>query len=93
MAGVKDTPLQPKGYEQIVNPAASTALTVPDGAKFALFNVSAGTAIRMRDDGTAPTATTGLRLILEDKYWYTGKLSAVRVIQQTSGTLEVLYYA
>lgn len=96
MAGTKDTPLQPMGFQQIASPAASTALTVPKGAKYAMFNISgaAGAQISFRDDGTAPTTTVGMLLTLGTNYWYTGKLDAVRVINgTTAGTLNVSYYA
>jgi len=96
LAGVKDTPLSNMGFQQIVNPAASTALTVPTGSRYALFNCSAGTIV-WRDDGTAPTATIGIIMNpltgAVQNYWYTGELAAVRVIQATSGTLNVSYYA
>ncbi len=92
---MKDTPLSPTGsYQQLVNPATSTALTVPPGARYAMLNVEGANGIRMRDDGTAPTATVGILLTAGTNYWYTGKLAAVRVIAGgAAGTLNVLYYA
>jgi hypothetical protein len=92
MAGLKDEVLEPKGYQQLVNPAAATALTVPAGTKLALFNVSAGTIV-FRDDGVDPTAGIGIILASPTNLWYTGKINKVKVIQATSGTLNVAYYA
>jgi hypothetical protein len=94
MAGQKDQSLQPLGFQQIAAPASSTALTVPAGARFAMFNVSGTQSVVFRDDGVAPTATVGIILTTGTNYWYTGKLSAVRVIQAAaSGNLNVAYYA
>ena len=93
MAGVKDQVLKPLGHQQIANPAASTALTVPDGASYAFLNCTAGTAIRMRGDAGAPTASLGCRLAAGDKLWWNGDLRSIRVIQETTGTLDVEYFA
>jgi hypothetical protein len=93
MAGVKDQSLDPKGFQQLASPASSTGLTVPAGARFAMFNVSGQTCV-FRDDGVAPTATVGMLLTVGTNYWYTGDLSAVRFIQATAGgNVNVSYYA
>lgn len=92
MAGTKDQVLLPKGHEQIANPATSTPLTVPAGAQFALLNCSAGTAIRLRGDDGAPTASLGIRLELNAKLWWNADLTKVNVIQETAGTLDVEYF-
>lgn len=94
MAGVKDTPLVPKGYQQIVNPGTSTALTVPTGSRYAMLNVEGANGVRFRDDGSAPTAAIGMLLTAGTNYWYTGVLSKVRVIAGgAAGTVNVSYYA
>jgi hypothetical protein len=50
-------------------------------------------AIRYRDDGTAPTATVGQPVAVGASVTYTGALSKVQVISQTSGAkLNVLFY-
>lgn len=98
MAGLKDSALQPMGYQQITSLGASTALTVPNGAKFALIQAEAQ-AVRYRDDGTAPTATIGMWLAPTSAtayiaLWYSGKLGSLRFIQSTAGAiLNVSYYA
>lgn len=62
MATVRPEPMKVVGFQQITSLAASTALTVPAGAKMALVSAEAQN-IRIRSDGTAPTAAIGLRLI------------------------------
>lgn len=90
MAGVKDIPLQPKGFQQLT-PAAATALTVPAGARFAMFNIDTASAT-FRDDGTDPTAAIGMILTVGTNYWYTGILQKVKFISAT-GHVNVSYYA
>lgn len=90
MPGVKDTPLSPMGYQRLT-PTVSTALTVPAGARYAMLNVETA-SVYMKDDGTAASATSGVAITAGTNYWYTGKLSAVRVFSAT-GILNVLYYA
>lgn len=49
--------------------------------------------VRLRDDGTNPTASTGLQLVPGNTYTYTGDMSAVRFIEETSSaTMEIAYY-
>ncbi len=91
MAGVKDTPLTPKGFQQITSTSA-VALTVPAGARYAMFNVGTA-AVTFRDDGTDPTTGIGMIMAVGTNYWYTGKLSAVKVICAATGVLNVSYYA
>jgi hypothetical protein len=86
------TGYSPKGYQQIVGLASSTALTVPTGATVAFIAVSTQ-AVRYRDDGTAPTATVGMPVPAGSQLMYSGSLSAVRFIQQTAtATLDISYY-
>lgn len=83
----------PLGYQQLTSIAASTALTVPAGATCALLQAE-GQIVRLRDDGTAPTASVGVELAVGAvPFPYCGALSAILVIQATSGgILNVLYY-
>jgi len=84
---------KPLGYQQIVGLVASTALTVPAGATLALV-VTEAQAVRWRDDGTAPTATIGMSLVIGALLEYGGSLAALRFIQQAAtATLNVSYYA
>ena len=72
--------------------AASTALTVPGSSTRALIMAEGG-AIRWTDDGTVPTATTGMRLLQDAALGYKGTLSALRFIRETAGgTINVQYY-
>lgn len=60
---------------------ATLALVIPEGA------------IRFRDDGTAPTAATGMALIANQPLPYTGTLSALKLISQSgSVTVGVSFY-
>lgn len=89
----QDTPL---GYQQIANTtlAASSALTAPNGAKKAVIQNNGSQPARWRDDGQAPTASTGLRLPPGDELVYEGSLSAIRLIREADGvTIDVAYYA
>lgn len=83
----------PLGYEQITSLSSATPLTVPDGADFALIRPTAQ-AVMWRDDGTAPTATVGMPLLVADSpLEYSGNLSAIKFIESTSGAkLNVSYY-
>ena len=94
MAGVKDTPLESKGFQQITVLTSSTALTVPAGARYAVIQCT-GQPVRYRDDGTAPTATIGSRILTtSDGLWYTAKLARLRFIEESAtAVLNVSYYA
>nr|DAH84771.1 MAG TPA: hypothetical protein [Caudoviricetes sp.] len=83
----------PLGYQQISSLAASTPLTVPPGANFALIDCEAQ-AVRWRDDGTAPTAAIGMPMAVADAPLdYSGNLAALRFIEQTAGAkLNISYY-
>lgn len=90
---MRDAILKPMGHEQIASPAASTALTVPAGAKYALLNCTA-VGIRLRGDAVAPTAAIGILLDPNAKLWWNGDLSKVRVIQSAAGgILDVEYFS
>lgn len=92
-ASVVDHALTPKGYEQVTGLSAVKALTVPNGAVFALIQAETQ-AVRWRDDGVNPSASVGMRMTTTDvALWYTGTLSAFRAIEETpSAKLNVSYY-
>lgn len=82
----------PKGYQQIVGLAASTALIVPAGSTYALI-ATQGQGVRWRDDGTAPTAAIGFELLIGQVMKYDATLTALRFIQEAAtATLNVSYY-
>jgi len=89
---VRDSPLEPLGFQQITTLSSSTALTVPAGARSCLIKCQTQ-AVRFRDDGTAPTATVGYPLDTTDEFFYSGKLSKLRFIEATaSASLCISYY-
>ena len=82
----------PLGYQQITSLTTSTGLSPPDNASIAEIIVEAQ-GIRYRDDGVAPTASVGMPVAAGNAFQYSGDLSAIRFIQQTSGAiLNVSYY-
>lgn len=83
----------PLGFSQITGMSASTGLgSVPAGTTRALIQAEAQT-IRWRDDGTAPTATVGMNLLVGIVLEYRGVMSAFKMIQATSGAIaNVSYY-
>ena len=81
------------GYQQITSLSASAALTVPSGATLALI-VPETQNVRWRDDGTDPTSSIGMPIVVGASLSYDGDLKNIRFIQQTaSATLNVSYYA
>lgn len=94
---VPATPVVPLGYCQLTSIDASTLVStcsggIPAGANVALLTPEAQ-AIRYRDDGTAPTAAVGQPMAVAASLLYTGTLSKLRVISQTSGAkLNVTFY-
>lgn len=82
----------PLGYQQITGMSGATNLTVPAAARLAEIVVEAQ-GVRYRDDGVAPTATVGIPVASGVSFQYSGNLSAIQFIQQTSGAiLNVSYY-
>lgn len=81
------------GYQQITSLSAATSLTVPIGATTAVIRAEAQ-AVRYRDDNVDPTATVGMPMATTDQpLVYTGPLTKIRFIEQTSGAkLDISYY-
>ena len=84
---------QPLGYQQYTSLSSATNFSgYPDSATIAEIIVE-GAAIRYRDDGVAPTASVGMPVAAGNAFQYSGDLSAIQFIQQTSGAiLNVSYY-
>lgn len=89
------------GYQQLGTLTSSTGLTVPsltpDGLNakpvFALI-VAEGAPVRWRDDGTAPTASVGMPLVVGVPLQYDGDLTKIRFIEQSvSAKLNISYYS
>jgi hypothetical protein len=89
--GLKTT-TQCLGYQQITSLSASTGLTVPRGANFAVI-VPETQTVRWRDDGVAPTSSVGMPVQANATLIYDGDLNAIRFIQTTaSAVLNICYY-
>lgn len=85
-------PQLPLGYQQITDVSTVQALTVPAGACLAVVQ-SEGAAIRWRDDGVNPSATVGMRVLVNSELRYDGNLTTIRFLQEGSGAkLNVSYY-
>jgi len=83
---------RPLGYQQITSLSSSTALTVPEGARFCIFTAETQ-AVRWRDDGTAPTSTVGMPVAVLTPTAYYGDLNKIRFIEQSaSAKLNVTYF-
>jgi len=77
--GTHDQSLTPVGYEQHVSfSGAAVPLKIKDSSYLLLQ--ATGTAVRWRDDGTAPTATVGMQLDANQDFWYTGDPKAIKAI-------------
>lgn len=80
------------GYQQLTVHTAASALTVPSRANLAVI-CSTTQNTRLRDDGTAPTASTGLPLLAGQPFTYDGQLDKVQLIAEAgTATVEILYY-
>lgn len=72
--------------------ATATSLTVPAGASVAIITVE-GQAVRVRQDGTAPTATVGMPIWANSTMIFNGPLANLQFIQTSAtATLDVDYY-
>lgn len=76
------------GSYQKINPVTATGLTVAAGARRALITVE-GFQVRVRDDGTNPTAANGHLLPAGTKWDYAGDLSAIKFIDTAAGASTV----
>ena len=85
--------LRALGYAQMTSLSAATALpSVPSGTQEA-FIVCTGQTVYWRDDGTSPTASVGVPLLVNTGFPYTGSLSKIKIIETTpSATCNVSYY-
>lgn len=66
---------------------ATAGITIPAGAALVYIKCEAQ-AIRMRDDGTAPTAGVGYPLAVATEFVYTAaQLSQLQIIAQVAGAV------
>lgn len=88
----KDATVIPNGYEQITSLSAAAGLTVPELSQWAFIQAESQD-LRWRDDGTNPTASTGMLIKSGEGMWYNGRLSAFKMIEVVaSGKANVSYY-
>lgn len=72
--------------------ASLTSGGVPQGANLAYIQAEAF-GVRYRDDGAAPTASVGQPIAVAGTILYSGTMSALRFIEQTSGAkLNISFY-
>ncbi len=72
--------------------SSAAGLTVPGGANVALIQALTQN-VRWRDDGTNPTNSVGIQLLAGDEMFYTGNLTAIKIIEETAtAEVNVLYY-
>lgn len=87
------------GFQQIATLTTAQALTLPadtvGGYKARVAVIHPDTQnIRWRDDGVAPTATVGMRLLVGSELYYDGELTKLQMIEETAGAkANVSYYA
>lgn len=75
------------GFQQISGPS-NTSLTVPAKAKAAWLSVT-GQDVRVRADGTNPTASVGVQLKADQEYLIEGDLLNHMVLTQEAATAVV----
>ena len=84
----------PLGYAQTGNSVTTAASlpSIPAGASIAVIQAEA-TPFRWRDDGTDPTISTGMTLLVGATLTYTGNLALLRFIPvSVGGVVDVAYY-
>ena len=82
------------GYQQLtIDATTSQALTIPAGTTLILISPETQ-AIRIRDDGTNPTASVGYPVPTGAEMRYSaGNMAAIKIIGQVaSAVVNVLYY-
>jgi hypothetical protein len=82
------------GYQALTVSTAALGLTVPSGADMAIIRAETN-PLRFRDDGTDPTASVGMPLLVADPpFVFNGSLSKFKAIRSgaADGVLHVLYY-
>lgn len=85
----------PTGYQQIVEPQSSTALTVPSNTTLALVQNNGTQPVRYRIDGPSPTTSMGMRINAGEELELIGAsaVSAAKFIREAQGvTLDVQFY-
>ena len=92
--------LVPLGYQQLTVSTTAVSLSKAQydraaGVAVAAFAQIASNGISVRDDGTAPEASTGLPFAAADKFWICrSSIAAFQAIRSggADGTLNVIFY-
>jgi len=87
--------LNQKGYQQVSDVSTASSLTVPPGSEVVLLQAETQN-IRWRDDGVAPTASTGMLLVAgASPFPYMGKnLESLQFIEAMPiAKLNVAFYS
>lgn len=82
------------GYTQLTSLGSAVDLgTIPAGAETVILQAEAQN-VRFRDDGTNPTATVGMILVVNTMYEFTtAQIARMRVIQAAaSAILNISFY-
>ena len=83
----------PEGYEQITGLTSAKSANPPTGSRYAVFTCT-GAGVRFRDDGTAPTASTGTLIPVGATFWYAGNLGKIQFFQDAAtAILDISYYS
>jgi len=94
----KDAQLVPCGYFSVSVGASAQTLSaligasLPSGARLVYIEPESGD-IRFRDDGTAPTASTGIRVYSGVAWPYNGNLSSIELIAVSAVTVATVNLA
>jgi len=85
-----DGTIEPAGYVQLT-PATAQGISIGGGRVAVIQALDQN--IRIRDDGTDPTTTTGRRIHAGETIFYTGNLSSLRIIEEAaSAEVNILVY-
>lgn len=78
----------------LVDSATAQGLpTPPDINRLRRVVIRPDQTVRFRDDGTAPTSTTGMRLLADEILVYDGNFNDIKIIAaSTSANIDVAYY-
>lgn len=83
----------PAGYQSVTaNSSVAVTVSGTGTADQCLIRVE-GSAVRWRDDGTAPTASVGVPLAVGEVLSYNGEPGLLKIISQGStATINISYY-
>jgi len=86
-----DAIIEPCGYRKVTSLSSAKGVLIGEGRVALIQAVNQN--VRYRDDGTDPTANTGMVLFAGQSIWYTGDLRAIRFIEEAVGAeVNILTY-